>query len=285
VHSDFKPANVFLTREGVPKILDFGIARAVQSLEGAARTAALDASGFQGYTPVYAAPEVLAGSIEPSTADDVFALALVAYELLTGRHPFDRRTALEAETEGLVPLPLRGLPRREAQALARALSFRRGDRPADAGAFLRQLQGVPLIQKVLVGAVAVLILAAGGLWYRSYLDSLPAQPLEQLPPDVQAAFRARVQQGNESLDYMARTRDITASADAAQYFAEAYKLHEKDPLAVKGLNAAADRAIEWYSRMPDKAVARQELKKFQARSDYYQNYAPLVRAISAAGGE
>jgi hypothetical protein len=215
----------------------------------------------------------------------VFALALVAYELLTGRHPFDRRTALEAQTEGLQPPPLRGLPRREAQALARALSFQRSDRPADAGAFLRQLQGVPLIQKVLVGAVAVLILAAGGLWYRSYLDSLPAQPLEQLPPDVQAAFRARVQQGNESLAYMASTHDITASADAAQYFADAYQLHEKDPLAVRGLNTAADRAIEWYSRMPDKARAREELKKFQARSDYYQNYAPLVRAIRAAGGE
>lgn len=287
VHSDFKPANVFLTDRGVPKILDFGIARAVQQLDAgtdADATATVDDSGFQGYTLIYAAPEVIAGDREPSKADDVFALGLVAYELLTGRHAFNRQSSLEALAAGLKPAPLRGVPRREARAIQRALSFERSGRQSDAAVFLRELQGVPLIQQALVAAVAVLLLAAAGLGYRSYLDSLPAEPLSQLPLAAQQAFREQIRLGNESLAYMRRTRDITASADAAEYFGEAYRLHRKDPAAVSGLKAAADAAIAWYLRQPDKERVRQELKKFRAHSEYYQSYGPLVRAIRGVGG-
>jgi serine/threonine protein kinase len=285
VHSDFKPANVFLTGVGVPKILDFGIARAVKSLDGGERAAALDDSGFQGYTAAYAPPEVLAGASDPSTADDVFALGLVAYELLTGRHPFDRRDALKAEAGKMHPPPLRGLPRREARAIERAVAFERHRRHRDAGVFLRELQGVPVIQKVLVAAVATLVLAAGGLWYAKYLDSLPAQPLEQLSEKDQRDFRANVAAGNESLAFMKSAHYIPASADAADLFAAAYRIHPKDPQAVEGLNKAADSAIEWYRQMPDRAQALEELKKFRAKSEYYKNYAPLVRAIVNAGGD
>jgi serine/threonine protein kinase len=283
VHSDFKPANVFLTTEGVPKILDFGIARAVQTLESdAAGSAAMDDSGFRGYTPSYAAPEVMIGESDPSTAEDVFALGLVAYELLTGKHPFNRVSSLDAQEAGLTPPALRGLPRREARAIQRAVAFDSRARQRDASAFLRELQGIPVIQKALAAAVAVLILAAGGLWYRNYLDSLPAEPLEQLPVAVQQEFREKVRLGNESLAYLERTKDVTASQDAAEYFAEAYRKHPKDPLAVVGLKAAADRAIDWYRQQPDKAQVYAELKKFQARSEYYQNYGPLVQAIRDA---
>jgi serine/threonine protein kinase len=285
VHSDFKPANVFLTSDGVPKILDFGIARAVKGLDSP--SAALDESGFQGYTPGYAAPEVIAGAgtAEPSTADDVFALGLVAYELVSGQHPFDRLPALEAMEAGLEAPLLRGLSRREARVLRRAVAFERSSRPRDGASFLRELQGVPLIQKTLAGAVAVLILAAAGLWYSSYLDSLPAVPFDQLSVQDQQKFRENVRLGNEALAYMRRTHDITASADAAQSFAAAYQVHEKDPDAVRGLNEAAASAIDWYRKLPDKARAFEELKKFQARSDYYQTYMPLVRAIHEVGGE
>ncbi len=291
VHSDFKPANVFITRDGTPKILDFGIARAVQVAE---RVAGIpipqsvsderDDSGFQGYTVNYAAPEALSGAA-PSTAEDVFALGIVAYELVSGSHPFKRMSALEAQAAKLQRPPLRGLRRRESGAIEQALSYDPAQRFADAAGFLRKLQGIPVVQQALAAAVAVLIVAAGILWYRNYLDSLPAEPLESLPAAVQRDFMAKIRSGNEALDYVQRTHDISGSADAAQYFADAYGLHEKDPLAVKGLKASAEYAIDWYTKLPDRQMARTELEKFRAKSDYYQQYGPLQKAIRSLGGQ
>jgi serine/threonine protein kinase len=291
VHSDFKPANVFLTSDRTPKILDFGIARAVQVASAVAGIPVPDSlreqrddGGFQGYTVNYAAPEALSGA-PPSTSEDVFALGIVAYELVSGSHPFKRMSALEAQAANVQRPALRGLKRRECNAIDKALSYDPAKRFTDAAAFLRQLQGIPVIQQALIAAVSVLVVAAGILWYRSYLDSLPNVPFEQLPPQVQRDFLDKVRQGNESLGYLRRTHDITASADAAQYFAEAYRLHEKDPLAVSGLATAADYAIDWYRKLPDQHEARSELERFRAKSDYYERYGPLQKAIRATSGE
>jgi serine/threonine protein kinase len=291
VHSDFKPANVFITRDGTPKILDFGIARAVQVAERIAGIPVPDSinvheddSGFQGYTVNYAAPEALSGAA-PSTTEDVFALGIVCYELVCGSHPFKRMSALEAQAANLERPPLRRLKRRENNAIEKALSYDPPQRFPDADAFLRKLQGIPVIQQALVAAVGVLVIAAGYLWYSNYIDSLPAEPLTSLPPQVQQDFMKAIGQGNEALDYMKRTRDPVGSGDAAQAFADAYRLHEKDPLAVKGLETAADYAIDWYTKLPDKQMARTELEKIRARSDFYQQYGPLQRAIRSLGGQ
>jgi serine/threonine protein kinase len=82
VHRDLKPANLFLTREGVVKILDFGISHV--ETDGAALTQTGDVLG----TPAFMAPEQLHGTGIDRRVD-VYALAAVAYELLTGRHAFE----------------------------------------------------------------------------------------------------------------------------------------------------------------------------------------------------
>jgi serine/threonine-protein kinase len=84
VHRDLKPDNIFLTKDEIPKVLDFGIAKSVQP---APDSIALTATGALVGTPWYMAPEQIVGGA-PHPSWDVWALAVVAYEMLAGEHPF-----------------------------------------------------------------------------------------------------------------------------------------------------------------------------------------------------
>lgn len=76
----------------------------------------------------------------PTRASDVFALAVIAYILHAGRHPFDRRDAVEAKALGLVPARLPQLGRRAWGTMAAALSFDAAERPQRAGEFAAALR-------------------------------------------------------------------------------------------------------------------------------------------------
>ncbi|MGD2108102.1 MAG: serine/threonine-protein kinase [Phycisphaerae bacterium] len=96
IHRDIKPSNVLVTPEGVPKLLDFGIAKLVAPSGSDALTKTVTALRFA--TPQYASPEVIRGQ-PASTSMDVYSLGLVLYELLTGHHAYelDRKSPGERE--------------------------------------------------------------------------------------------------------------------------------------------------------------------------------------------
>ena len=94
VHRDLKPSNILVTADGQVRLLDFGIAKLLTDQPSAAQTQ-ITRQGGGALTPAYAAPEQLTGGLV-TTATDVYALGVLLYELVVGRHPFDDALATPA---------------------------------------------------------------------------------------------------------------------------------------------------------------------------------------------
>jgi len=126
VHADLKPRNIMITSAGEVRVLDFGFARSRSlDLHSASPLDAVPASA-----PAYASIERVNGS-EPHPSDDVYSLACIAYELLSGEHPFGGRSAVLARANGRRPRNIPGLTRKQMHTLNRALLWGRGERKID----------------------------------------------------------------------------------------------------------------------------------------------------------
>ena len=142
VHRDLKPSNIFLTAAGV-KILDFGLARSF--LTDSSTTIPVTHAGTIVGTPQYAAPEQLTGATLDGRTD-LFALAVILFEMVAGRPPFAAQTIAGLIHAVLFDAPpaLAGSPAILAldRVLHRGLAKRVEDRYGDVVAFATDLRGV-----------------------------------------------------------------------------------------------------------------------------------------------
>ncbi len=127
VHADLKPQNVMLLKGGGLRILDFGTA-SLQTV----------GNGSAALTPSYASCQLLEGE-EADERDDIFALACMAYELLTGEHPFQKRRATEARDAGMTAKEPKNLSQGQWQALQRGLAWESNERPNSVQEWLTEL--------------------------------------------------------------------------------------------------------------------------------------------------
>ena len=265
VHADFKPSNIFLTREGDTRILDFGIARSAPAgwlneaeiTRDPGEATRFVAGELSALTPAYAALEMFAG-LEAHPADDVYALAIVSYKLLTGRHPYQGLPAPEARKRNLVPKRPPGLRPYQWLVLRRGLAFERQQRPADAGVFLRGWQGRRRLLVLAASTALISALALGYiLWERvdARLHQAPAVSFDALPKETRREIETLMSSAIVA-------RQAGEQEEALRIYEQAYQLHPRSRWVTDELEDVFTALVDAHLADPSATPAdRQALRK------------------------
>ena len=257
VHSDFKPGNVFVTTEGIAKIFDFGIARAVANIDrhtGKEQDQTVfDAGGLGALTPAYASREMLLGKT-PDIRDDIYALGCVAYELFSGEHPFNRLPADEAYNKKLKPKRISDISKRQWKVIEAALSFKREDRIESVDTFYRQLTFKRKSRFMLVTSLLFVVVGFGYYMYLQNNNVIPQAPqISESDIRNELEFDIRYNLYKESIDKLVAKPSFTNEWEESLW---------SDVQGVLGI--LSGKPDEWY---------------FSTREGIYQLYVNKIKEL------
>ena len=213
IHSDLKPANIFYTKTGQIKVLDFGIARA---LGNDLYNDNFDAGDLNAMTPKYASLDMFEQKA-PDPRDDIYALGLIAGELLCGYHPYKGQYATTVYDQKLKPQISKSVSYLHKQLIAHAVAINKDQRTQTASKFLSRLNWAEQAPKrvALFTFVIVILIIGNSLFIQSVDDDIP---LSSLPIATQTTILKNIQEADIALGF----RDYNG---ALIYLEKAYTLH------------------------------------------------------------
>lgn len=231
IHSDLKPGNVFVTDEGEVKVFDFGIARAIQTQDASGEKTLFDAGSLGGLTPAYASYEMIVGE-QPDLRDDIYALGCIAYELLGGKHPFNKIPADKAKHEQAVPAKLENLSKQQNRALDGALSFERNARTESVEIFLHTLTVKSRLALKISIAAVIFIVIGSIVSYEPLSNYIIERKVNQFLTDIQSGDELKVRNSLKELstvDPILRDKVLAASREDLITYYERKAFGEIDP--------------------------------------------------------